>query len=286
MAELVIPIQAVNEANYRRIDELAVFDQLESQFRKFFSKESGVKALRKVIAEEIESDEIMVRIETATNKQFSHFAAQPDFVERYAAENKDKYCLHEVIHGDKCKLFFDIDKARLDIRDFDLEVKKFLANNQIDVEISMAPIVSERVDTTKKFSYHITYPVVMPISLVERIATRLQKKFPAIDLQVYKNKTLRINGSYKFENKEIDRTSLITSSGRFADTLISYTYGYPEVDEPMVLSKTNILNFNLETSRLTVEGEMPKEYHDIMIKLIPDDETKDQWFKVASVKLG
>lgn len=80
MAELIIPISAVNEGNYRRVDELAVFDQLESQFRKFFSRESGVKAQRRQIAEDIEEDEVMVRIETATNKQFSHFAGRPDFV--------------------------------------------------------------------------------------------------------------------------------------------------------------------------------------------------------------
>lgn len=66
---------AVNESNYRRVDELAVFDAFESQLKKFFSKETGVKDQRRQLAAEIEEDEIMVRIETATNKQFSHFVA-------------------------------------------------------------------------------------------------------------------------------------------------------------------------------------------------------------------
>lgn len=150
----------------------------------------------------------------------------------------------------------------------------------------MQPIVSERVDTSSKFSYHIAYPISMSLSLVERIATRLQKKIQAIDLQVYHTKTLRINGSLKFQQKTIDQTSAITSTSPFADTLVSYVYGYPEVDEPLALSKTNILNFNLETSRFTADDNMPQEYHNVMAKLIPTPESEGQWFKIASIKLG
>jgi hypothetical protein len=79
-----------------------------------------------------------------------------------------------VIHGDKCKLFFDIDQAHVDVRLFDLRVKQFLAKNQFDLPIDMTPIVSERQDTTTKFSYHIVYPIVMPLEVVKRIATRLK----------------------------------------------------------------------------------------------------------------
>lgn len=42
--------------------------------------------------------------------------------------------------------------------------------------------LSERVDTTVKYSYHIIYHVVMPLTVVERIATRMQKIFPSVDL--------------------------------------------------------------------------------------------------------
>jgi len=110
MSELILPIKALNKSNYRSIDQLAIFDPFESQCKKFFSKESKTKAQRKEIIERIEEDEIMVRVETATNKQYSHFCGTPDFVEQTVKDTYGKYCLHEVIHGDKCKLFFDIDK--------------------------------------------------------------------------------------------------------------------------------------------------------------------------------
>jgi hypothetical protein len=64
-------------------------------------------------------------------------------------------------------------------------------------------------------------------------------------LQVYSTKSLRINGSLKFKKgeKTFDLTSNVTSEDEFRHTLVSYTYGYPEVDEPIALSKSNILNF-------------------------------------------
>lgn len=68
VSQLIIPVAAVNESNYRRVDEFAIFDAFESQIKKFFSKETGVKDQRRHLAAEIEEDEIMVRIETATNK--------------------------------------------------------------------------------------------------------------------------------------------------------------------------------------------------------------------------
>lgn len=81
-AELIIPISTINKSNYRSVDQLAVFDSFESQLKKFFEKESKVKTQRKELAESIEEDEIMVRVETATNKQHSHFCGTPDFVEQ------------------------------------------------------------------------------------------------------------------------------------------------------------------------------------------------------------
>lgn len=65
----------------------------------------------------------MVRVETATNKQFSHFCGTPDFVEQTVKDTYGKYTLHEVIHGDKCKLFFDLDKEKIDIHVFDKRVR-------------------------------------------------------------------------------------------------------------------------------------------------------------------
>lgn len=159
------------------------------------------------------------------------------------------------------------------MRLFDQRVKQFLAKNQFDLPVDMTPIVSERLDTSEKFSYHIAYPIVMPLEVVKRIATRLkgfsalrpgqvestpiQRSLAAIDLQVYTTKTLRINGCLKFKNKVVDQTSMISSTASFQDTLVSYTHGYPEVSEPIALCKTNILNFNLETSRFTDNEHMP-----------------------------
>jgi hypothetical protein len=47
------------------------------------------------------------------------------------------------------------------------------------------------------------------------------------------------------------------------------------VSEPIALSKANILNFNLETSKFTENDNMPQEYHDIVAKLIITDESAD-----------
>lgn len=228
---------------------MAVFDSFESQCKKFFEKESRVKSQRKEIIDQIEENEIMVRIETATNKQYSHFCGTPDFVEQTIKDTVGKYCLHEVIHGDKCKLFFDIDipikEPKIDVRLFDKKVRQFLQQNHFEVgDLKMT--VSERLDTTVKTSYHIIYHVVMPITVVERIATRMQKTFKSVDLQVYTTKSLRLNGSLKFKktDKTFDMTSKISSTDPFCDTLVSYTFGYPEIEEPIALTKTNVLNFS------------------------------------------
>lgn len=166
-------------------------------------------------------------------------------------------------------------------------MREFLHRNHFDIgEAKMT--ISERVNTTVKYSYHIVYHIVMPLTLIERIASRMQKSFPSVDLQVYTTKSLRINGSLKFNKgqKTFDITSLITSQDEFKHTLVSYTYGYPEVNEPIALSKSNILNFTHQASKVTASGDMPKEYMDVLDCLLVEDESQDKPFKVASVKTG
>ena len=65
---------------------------------------------------------------------------------------------------------------------FDRKVRQFLQQNHFDVGNDIKMTLSERVDTTVKYSYHIIYHVVMPLTVVERIATRMQKIFPSVDL--------------------------------------------------------------------------------------------------------
>jgi hypothetical protein len=52
-------------------------------------------------------------------------------------------------------------------------------------------------------------------------------------------------------------TSVVTSADPFADTLVSYTYGYPEVDEPIALARSNVLNFTHQASEINVKANMP-----------------------------
>lgn len=79
-------------------------------------------------------------------------------------------------------------------------------------------------------------------------------------------------------------TSNVTSTDKFCDTLVSYTYGYPEVDEPIALSKSNVLNFNHQSSEIKITNDMPEEYTRIVESLIVEEDTEDKPFKIASVK--
>ena len=50
---------------------------------------------------------------------------------------------------------------------------------------------------------------------------------------------------------------MVTSTDPYCDTLVSYTYGYPEIDEPIALTKSNVLNFNYQSSHINIDSNMP-----------------------------
>ncbi len=67
----------------------------------------------------------------------------------------------------KTKLFFDIDGQELDLGQFKRSVINTLKNNDMLTENAIEMYVSERRDTSIKFSYHITFNIVMDLHIVK-----------------------------------------------------------------------------------------------------------------------
>lgn len=61
---------------------------------------------------------------------------QPSQIAKFV-ENNPKYVLHEVIHNEYNKLYFDIDDAEIDLFDFEEKVQTQMARLNLPADIKM-----------------------------------------------------------------------------------------------------------------------------------------------------
>ena len=74
----------------------------------------------------------MVRLETHKNKQADQIILKPDEAIDFIENNKN-YTLHEVIYQDLNKLFFDIDKQKIDLYDFKIAITRILTEMHLNI---------------------------------------------------------------------------------------------------------------------------------------------------------
>lgn len=182
-SELWIPIQNLNDKTIRMLDKERMLDAFEQCVKKFFvnkqqtidddDKPKKTTQKRIQLSEVITPDQIMIRLETARNKQFDTRLIEVDEVQSFIAANP-QYTVHEVIHNNINKLYFDIDKTELDVYKFKKDIQRILVRANITLEQELRLTVAQHEkDCELEPSYHITANVCVPLEVNRFICVQL-----------------------------------------------------------------------------------------------------------------